>query len=323
MDMKLGPSNSQKFSFFKLLGITPQVLFIILFGIFLTGIFIGLFVKNTTNHKKVIKKQKIIQKQKIETSSSKNLPKSKNNSQNNTNTPFYKNSLKVDNKISSPVVAIIIDDMGIDMLRSQRILNLEYPLTTSYLSYAPNLQSQINFAKKNGKEVMLHVPMQAYNNNFDYGGKYLSTELDETQNIEILENMLTKASGIIGINNHMGSKFTSDYSQLYEVMKILNEKGLAFIDSKTINKSKGDRISKEMPTLPYISRDVFLDDSNKDEDIKSSLKKLEDIAKKKGYAVAIGHPRDNTISNLKEWLPLLKDKGIELVPISYIIQNKK
>ncbi len=326
----MGQSNFHKFSFFKVLGITPQVLFIIFFGILLTGVFIGLFVKNTSSFKKTsipqIKKQQVsknqtkkidIKKDNLKQIESKNLP----NKPLDNNVAFYKNSLIIKDVVKSPVVAIIIDDMGIDMLRSERILNLDYPFNVSYLTYAPNLQAQINHAKNSGKEVMLHIPMQAYNDNFDYGGKFLSVDLSLDENLKILDEMLSKITGIIGVNNHMGSKFTADYSLLYSVMEDVKNRGLAFIDSKTINKSKGDKVAKEIIT-PYIARDVFLDDSNKDEDIKKSLIKLENIAKKRGYAVAIAHPRDNTILNLKEWLPLLEKKGIKLVPVSYIIKNK-
>ena len=95
-----------------------------------------------------------------------------------------------------------------------------------------------------------------------------------------------------------------------------------FLDSKTTPKSQADTIA-EYVKLPYISRDVFLDDSNKMEDIEKSLVKLEKIAQKRGYAVAIGHPRDNTITALQSWASSLKSKGIQSVPLSYIIDNFK
>ena len=93
-----------------------------------------------------------------------------------------------------------------------------------------------------------------------------------------------------------------------------------FLDSKTTSNSTADSIVHKTP-LPYASRDVFIDDSNKPEDIQKSLTHLEYIAKKYGHAVAIAHPRDNTITALSNWLPTLKDKNLTSVPLSYIVDN--
>ncbi|MBD5405489.1 divergent polysaccharide deacetylase family protein [bacterium] len=316
--MKKSNSNNNVSSILNVLGITPQIIVISLLIILFVGIIIGLFVKkqNVVSKRMTVVEEVVPydRKQIFEQSM-----KSDNEVKQIKDSPFEKNSLIVE-KVDKPVIAVIIDDMGVDMIRTQKILELDYPLTVSYLTYAPNLQSQINHAKEANNEILLHVPMQALNDNYDYGGEYLSTNNSKNRNLEILKSQLDKATGYIGINNHMGSKFTSDESQLSMVVEELDRRGLSFVDSLTASQSKGDIVAKKTK-IPYATRDVFLDDSNKLEDIKKSLKYLENIAKKRGFAVAIGHPRTNTIKVLKAWLPTLQKKGIELVPISYIIKN--
>ena len=314
-------SENNIYSILKALGITPQFLIVLFLTILIFGIALGMFFKKTSQHKN---KKEVIEKI-VPTEAI--VPESDNVINNETkesiqlaNTTFYKNSVPVNKKIEKPVLAIIIDDMGIDMIRSKDILELNYPLNVSYLTYAPNIQSQINIARNTGKEVMLHIPRQALNDNYDYGGDYLATDKTREENIEILKNFLTKITGYIGVNNHMGSKFTADMHHLSGIMEELAKQGLAFIDSRTTPLSKANEIA-DFLKLPYVARDVFLDDSNNLEDIQKSLIKLENIAKKRGYAIAIVHPRKNTIKALKNWLPILEQNGLELVPISYIIKN--
>ena len=324
--------KSTIFSILKVLGVSPQVVFLLLLGILLSGMILGFLITNSSNKKnspdyKIKKIHKVIIPEKPTSNEAVIKDEIKkedsliitDNTKKET-TPYNLNKLAFSTTSKNPMIAIVVDDMGVDMIRSNKMLGIPDIYTFSFLTYAPNLQSQINFAKTKGKEVMLHVPMEALNNIYDYGPEVLSTKHSRSENLELLNTMLNRVSGYIGINNHMGSKFTSDLPLLSGVIEELSKKGLMFLDSKTIASSKADEIVEHIK-LPYASRDVFIDDSNKIEDIKKSLISLENIAKKRGYAIAICHPRDNTIKVLQDWLPTLKEKGITSVPLSYIIDK--
>lgn len=315
--MKKSNSNNIS-SILNVLGITPQVIALFLLLILLIGILIGILVRrqNLNMPKTVPQETEVSHSDEAEITPASVVEETE---EAEIQSPFEKYSTEW-RKSKKPVIAIIIDDMGVDMIRSQKILKFDYPLTVSYLTYAPNLQSQINYARDTGKEILLHVPMQALNDNYDYGGEYLSTDNSKTKNLEILNSQLNKATGYIGINNHMGSKFTSDESQLSAVIDEVKNRGIAFIDSKTTSQSKADKLAKEAGIL-YATRNIFIDDSNKEEDIMKSLIQLERSATKRGYAVAIAHPRSNTIKVMGSWLKTLSENGFELVPISYIIKN--
>lgn len=190
---------------------------------------------------------------------------------------------KKENK-GKPKIVIVIDDMEVDRKRSKKIVALPGPLTLSYLTYAKSLYKQTRKARKAGHEIMLH--------------RY------------------------VGINNHMGSKFTTDRYGMTIVMKELRRRGLLFLDSRTTNKSVGGVIAHAVG-VPYAERNIFLDNVNKLKAVQDRLAELERLARRRGKAIAIGHPRDATIEALSTWLDEIKTRGFVIVPITSIVHVPK
>lgn len=134
----------------------------------------------------------------------------------------------------------------------------------------------------------------------------------------MLNKDLSAFSGYVGINNHMGSKMTQDRPGMARVMAELRTRGLLFIDSRTINTSVAAD-EAEKAGIPYAVRDVFLDHEETYEAVAGALEEVERKALKDGFAIAIGHPREETVKALREWLPTLEAKGIALVPVSAVV----
>ncbi len=193
------------------------------------------------------------------------------------------------------------------------------PLTLAYLPYANGLRERTKRAANNGHELMVHMPMEAMNTKLDGGPKVLRTTTSDQEFLEILDWGLSQFDGYVGINNHMGSRLTKDSNSMNKLMSIIKDRGIYFIDSKTIGSSVAGETAAEYG-VPYAVRDVFLDHEISKGFVRGALKKLEGIAKKKGYAIAIGHPHKETIEVLKEWIPTLSDKGLTLVPASDVIK---
>ena len=217
----------------------------------------------------------------------------------------------------TPSLAIVIDDMGISLKRTADISSLRAPLTSSFLTYGHKLAEQIQVARNSGHEIMVHVPMEA-KSNIDVAPDVLTTSMTPTEIQQKLISMLDKFEQIKGINNHMGSKLTEDKQRMDAVMEILYNRGLFFLDSKTSANSHAEE-SASAHNVAYAHRHVFIDNNNDKAYILSQLKKAENIALRNGYAIAIGHPKSQTYAALKEWLPSLPEKGIELIPLSKII----
>ena len=219
----------------------------------------------------------------------------------------------------NPVIAVVIDDMGISKKRTADIASIRAPLTASFLTYGRNLEQQIENSQKNGQEIMIHVPMEAQKN-IDVAPDVLTTTMTPQEIQQNLKTMLAKFKNVNGINNHMGSKLTEDKERMTAVMQVLKELDMFFLDSKTSAQSKAEEAAAESG-IAYAHRHVFLDNNNDKNYILGQLAIAERIARKNGYAIAIGHPKTQTFEALKEWIPTLEEKNIELKPMSEIIKT--
>ncbi|MFD2261263.1 divergent polysaccharide deacetylase family protein [Lacibacterium aquatile] len=215
-------------------------------------------------------------------------------------------------------ITVVIDDMGVDHKRSQRTTMLPGPLTLSYLPYARDLSAQAAAAFATGHELMLHMPMQAETSHVDPGPNPLLVGLGPEEIRRRVRAGLSSFNGFVGVNNHMGSRFTADTPGMSIVMQELQAAGVLWLDSRTTPRTVGVPLAKAKG-IPTLSRDVFLDDDPKLAAVRKQLATLETVARKHGHGIAIGHPKDDTITALAEWLPTLPGKGFVLVPITALL----
>jgi polysaccharide deacetylase 2 family uncharacterized protein YibQ len=218
------------------------------------------------------------------------------------------------------LVAVIIDDMGLDRRQAQAAVALPGPLTLSYLPYAGDLPAQTRAARSAGHELMVHVPMEPEQASATVPTIALSVDLEPVEAARRLEWALGRFDGFVGINNHMGSRFTADAGHLRPVLQELKRRGLLFVDSRTSPRSAAPELARAL-RLPFASRDVFLDHDDDAAAIRARLRELEEIARQRGHAIAIGHPRERTLAALREWLPTLAARGFVLVPISAVVHR--
>lgn len=221
---------------------------------------------------------------------------------------------------TGPRVAIVIDDAGLDHHRTQRIVALPGPLTVSFLTYGEGLGPQVRAASSAGHELMVHVAMQAQSRTMDPGPDVLLRDVEPDEILARLTRVLAKFDGYVGINNHMGSLFTADRPGMTVVLSELKRRGLLFLDSRTGPHTVGGEVARTL-NLPYAERDVFLDNDLTASSVARQLAEVERIARVRGQAVAIGHPRDGTIEALAKWIPDAKARGFVLVPVSTIVRG--
>jgi hypothetical protein len=220
-----------------------------------------------------------------------------------------------------PMIAIVLDDVGAAPADAPGAVALPAPITLSIMTYAPNAAHLAEQARKAGHEIMVHVPMEAINRAADPGKNALLTSLSGAEIQQRLDWDLAQFQGYVGINNHMGSRFTQDAPGMQVVLEALKARGLLFLDSRTIASSVGDAMAARLG-LTHLKRDVFLDDVIDEEDIRKQLARTEAIAKKQGFAIAIGHPHPDTVAVLKDWIPEAKARGFILVPITTIAKKQ-
>ena len=235
---------------------------------------------------------------------------------------WKKNSVQIGEVSNGPKIAIVIDDAGVDKKRTSSVIQLLPPLTIAFLTYASELKKQVRNAKKAGHEIIVHMAMEPESVNIDPGPNVLLTKSDSKEILDQLRWGLNRFDGYVGINNHMGSRFTSDPNGMGVVMRELKRRGLLFLDSRTSKNTVGASIALAYD-VPYTQRDFFLDNDASMRAINLQLKKIESFANKNGYAVAIGHPKDTTLRALSKWLKTLKERGFAQVPISQLVKHQQ
>jgi uncharacterized protein len=220
-----------------------------------------------------------------------------------------------------PLVAIVLDDLGLDRVRTAAAIRLPGPVTLSFMTYASDLAEQTEAAHRAGHELLLHVPMEAVDHHENPGPHALYTALSREEILDRLRWGLDRFDGYVGINNHMGSKFTADRSAMAPVIEELRARGLVFLDSRTTARSVGFGLAAA-DGVPHAARDVFLDDDLALAAISRQLDEVEGVARRRGSAIAIGHAHDTTLAALRAWLPSLAGKGLVLVPLSAVVRNR-
>jgi hypothetical protein len=220
-----------------------------------------------------------------------------------------------------PLVAVVLDDLGLDRVRTAAAIRLPRPLTLSFMTYARDLPAQTEAAHRAGHELLLHVPMEAIDRREDPGPHALYTSLSQQAIVDRLRWGLDRFSGYVGINNHMGSRFTADKRGMAAVIGELRARGLVFLDSRTSAASTGIALAAA-DGVPHAARDVFLDDDLTPAAIARQLAVLEHVARRRGSAIAIGHAHDPTLAVLAAWLPTLSAKGLVLEPLSAVVRYR-
>lgn len=214
----------------------------------------------------------------------------------------------------------MIDDLGNDREALERIAAWRFDVAGAVLPGLPDSASAARQLARSGKEVLLHLPMEpdGYPNVKPGPGVVLRSDSDE-RIAEIVAEDLESVPGAVGVNNHMGSAATADARVMRAVVRVLADRGLFLLDSRTTEASVARRMADEI-SLPAVSRRVFLDSVPTSAAIDRSFRELLARARKDGSAIAIGHPYPETMAMLERELPTLEDKGVELVSVRTLLE---
>ena len=210
-----------------------------------------------------------------------------------------------------PRLAIVIDDLGYDRAQADALFRLSYPLTLSVLPHLSGSSEIAEEAHRRGYQVMLHLPMAS-----NAGDKDEPIELHPGMDAhavgEAFSSMLDTVPYASGVNNHEGSLGTSDQRLMDELMPLLHQHELFFIDSRTTAATVAETAA-HAAGVPATSRNIFLDDDQSAGAIRKQFDLAIRDAREKGSALAIGHPHPETLRVLAEMLPEAQRQGVTLV----------
>ena len=216
-------------------------------------------------------------------------------------------------------VAIIIDDMGYSLKAINDICSIDRPLTISILPFTPLARETAKIAHQNSLEVMLHLPLESiYSNEGNDIEGIIHSRMSEEEIIRTMETNLAQVPFIRGVNNHMGSKITANKILMPIILEQLIGKDFFFIDSRTSGRSIAYEVALSMG-IPSGYRHIFLDVQNDEDYIKRKLLELFRLAQKKGAAVGICHPTEETLRVLKENFHLVDKYNLQPVFASDIV----
>lgn len=217
-------------------------------------------------------------------------------------------------------LAIIIDDMGSSLSEARSLAAINVPLTFSII---PGLRADTQvaaFAASRSIETMIHIPMQSKGwpaRRLEANGLLVAMDSEELR--ERVSGFVQHLPGAVGVNNHMGSEFTEHEEKMADVLQILKNNNLYFIDSVTSPESAGTRVAQRVG-IKSGRRNVFLDNEQERNYILGQLGQAVRQARKNGSAIAICHPHSATIAALAAALPGVAAQGVRLVPASELVK---
>ncbi len=227
------------------------------------------------------------------------------------------------NGVKAKRVAIVIDDFGGYAAGVKAMMALPHRLTFAIMPFAEFAKEQGEMAAAHNFEVLVHMPFQAKSADPRwYGRSYIKVDSNEREIHELIREAFRILPMARGLNNHMGSKATSDIRVMKEVLSELKHQQRYYFDSRTAVLKEMSLLVGELE-LPYIQRDLFLDEQNSAYQMRKQLQKLVEIARKTGKAVGIGHvgPTGPTLAKvLAEELPKYEKEGIVFVTLSELIR---
>jgi len=216
-------------------------------------------------------------------------------------------------------LAILIDDMGHSLRSNKAALALPGAVSFAFLPFATHSIQMANMAKKLGRDVLLHAPMENIHN-IPLGPGGMTSKMSESSFKRVLNQDIDAIPHVIGVNNHMGSELTALSVQMRWTMEVLAERGLFFVDSKTTPKSVAWRQAKKVG-MAGVKRDVFLDHELNIKAIHQQFLAVIKRAKSQGFAVLIAHPHSLSIRYLERNLAKLAQNNVELVKLSSIVEQ--
>ena len=223
-------------------------------------------------------------------------------------------------KIFRPQIALIIDDIGNSLSRARQFLELKEPITYSILPRLSHSQDLALEIHEHGHEIMLHQPMEPYNSHLDPGPGALYVGDGADRIAGVMEENIEHVPFATGVNNHMGSRFTSSEREIEEALRAVEKSGLFFVDSLTSSRSVAYRTARRFHMASAL-RNIFLDNVHSETRILLQLIKLKRHALKYGSAIGIGHPFPETARAIRRFSSALEDSDVSLVYVSAVLKS--
>jgi uncharacterized protein len=218
---------------------------------------------------------------------------------------------------ASARVALLVTGLGISQIATAgAIAKLPGAVTLAFAPYGQELEKHTAAARAEGHEIMLQVPMEPFDYPDNDPGPHTLTARGKLQeNLDKLHWAMGRFTGYIGVVNFMGAKLTADDAALAPILREIGSRGLVFLDDGSSSRSTVDAVAAAAK-LPAARADAVLDGAPQAEAIDKELARLEEMARRRGFAVGTASALPLTVDRIARWARSLEEKGIQLVPVS-------
>jgi polysaccharide deacetylase 2 family uncharacterized protein YibQ len=216
-----------------------------------------------------------------------------------------------------PKITFVIDDVGNHNKCNAQLKSLGNKVTYAILPLLPYSQYYGDLSRQTGAEVILHLPLDTVLDKIPGRGLIVGT-MSKEDILDILARDLDSVPNYVGVNNHMGSRGTTDREMMTIILTELKRRGLFFLDSYTTKESVVPSVGREVG-LPIMTRGVFLDNEDSKPAIRAQLNQLRAVAREKGNAIAIGHYRAKTLEVLAKEIPRFEKEGFEIITLKEML----
>ncbi|MBL3592812.1 MAG: divergent polysaccharide deacetylase family protein [Synergistaceae bacterium] len=215
------------------------------------------------------------------------------------------------------LICLVIDDCGFNVDYPRRLTNLAIPMTFAILPRERSSLEVASLLRERGYPAILHLPMEAERDGPN--GPYLvGLAMDDEKISRTVATLLDEMPSLIGVNNHRGSRATSDERVMAAVLRPIAERGLVFVDSRTSSRSVAFRKAREMGVKAAYNS-VFLDHEADHGFMARQWERAQDLAQRRGWVVVIGHVRPKTITFF-ETVDLNLREGVRLVTLPELLE---
>lgn len=220
-------------------------------------------------------------------------------------------------------VAILVTGLGLpDSPPAAVLKGLPPSISVAYGAYGRSLQDGVTFARADGHEVLLQIPLEPNNYPTENPGPHtLLTTLPPEENMKRLQWLMSRYTGYVGVTNLMGGKFETTQNAMTPILEEMKSRGLLYVDDGSVQGSTAGQIAGTIG-LDYSVASVQIDANASSADIAKQLAKLESLAKEKGAAIGVVKAKPATVKQLAEWAGKLQSKGVVLVPVSAAVRSQ-
>ncbi len=215
----------------------------------------------------------------------------------------------------------MFDDFGRSLAEIEKVEALGIPVSFAVLPFESRTAEVVARLAARGHEILCHLPMEAEGGE-NPGRDAILEGQGAAEMAALTGRALDAVPGAVGVNNHMGSRITSDAAAMRAILAVVGRRGLFFLDSRTTPESRAYDVARALD-LASARRDVFLDPDADAATVRAEFARLLETARERGAAIGIAHPRPVTLAALAPAIAAAKREGWEFVPVSYLVDRNE